>query len=79
MTDQYRSLVFEVGNDTSNAEVSLREHDALAQQIELRRQSMSGVSIDEEAVQMLQFQRAYQASARLLRTVDELSQTLLNL
>jgi flagellar hook-associated protein 1 FlgK len=79
VTDQYRSLVFEVGTDASNAEVALHEHEALAQQIELRRQATSGVSIDEETVQILQFQRAYQASARLLRTVDELTQTLLGM
>jgi flagellar hook-associated protein 1 len=79
ITDQYRNLVFQVGTDVSNSEVSLREHEALAQQLELRRQSVSGVSIDEETVQILQFQRAYQASARLLRTVDELTQTILNL
>src|SRR5262245_40571516 len=79
VTDQYRSLVFEVGTDASDAEVALREHEALAEQIEPRRQATSGVSIDEETVQVLQFQRAYQASARLLKTVDELTQTLLGM
>ncbi len=79
VSDQYRNLVFNVGSDVSNAQLNLNQHEAMARQLELRRQSMSGVSIDEETVQILQFQRAYQASARLIKTVDELTQTILGI
>jgi flagellar hook-associated protein 1 FlgK len=79
ITDQYQSIVFGIGTDVANAESSRREHDALAAQLLNRRQSMSGVSIDEESVQILQFQRAYEASARLIRTVDELLQVALGI
>jgi flagellar hook-associated protein 1 FlgK len=79
VTDQYQSLIFGIGTDLANADASLREHDALAAQLHNRRQSMSGVSIDEETVQILQFQRAYEASARLIRTVDELLQVALGI
>ena len=79
ITDQYRSLVFSVGSDLGNAQVHLREHEALVHQLENRRQSISGVNIDEETVQILQFQRSYEASARLIRTVDELLQVALSL
>ena len=41
-------------------------------------QSDSGVNIDEEMTNLLQFQRAYQASARLITTVDEMLDTLVN-
>ena len=41
--------------------------------------AVSGVSIDEESVNLLQFQRQYQASARLISVVDELTQTLIGL
>jgi len=77
ITDQYGALVFAIGSDTASAESSLAEHDSLLVQLENRRQSISGVSIEEETVQMLQFQRAYEASARLIRTVDELLQITL--
>ena len=77
LVDQYGSLVFSVGNDVSGTEIGLREHEALSTQLEMRRQAMSGVSIDEETVQMLQFQRAYEASAQLLRAVDEMLQAIL--
>lgn len=79
ITDQYRSIVFGIGTDVATAKANLREHDALTIQLQNRRQSISGVSIDEETVQILQFQRAYEASARLVRTVDELLQVTLGL
>jgi flagellar hook-associated protein 1 FlgK len=79
LTDQYRSMIFTIGTDVATSEANFREHDALATQLQNRRQSISGVSIDEETVQMLQFQRAYEASARLIRIVDELLQTTLAL
>ena len=79
VTDQYRTLVFQVGSDVSDSKASLQQHEAMAQQLEIRRQSISGVSVDEETVQVLQFQRAYQAAARLIRTVDELTQSLLQI
>lgn len=79
ITDQYRTIVFEVGMDVAAAETRFSEHDALASQLQNRKQSVSGVSIDEETVQILQFQRAYEASARLIRTVDELLQVALGL
>jgi flagellar hook-associated protein 1 len=79
LIDQYQTLIFGIGTDLANTEASLREHDALGAQLLNRRQAMSGVSIDEETVQILQFQRAYEASARLLRTVDELLQVALGI
>ncbi len=77
VTDQYSSLIFNVGTDVANAQSSLKEHQALLTQLQNVKQSVSGVSIDEETVQILQFQRSYQASARLIQTVDEMLQSLL--
>jgi flagellar hook-associated protein 1 FlgK len=79
ITEQYRSIVFTIANDVATADSSFREHDALTTQLQNRRQSVSGVSIDEETVQILQFQRSYEASARLIRVVDELLQVTLGL
>ena len=79
VTGQYGNLVFSIGSDVSNADSSLRQHEAIEHQLENRRGAISGVSIDEETVQMLGFQRAYEASARMVRTVDELLQTLLGM
>jgi flagellar hook-associated protein 1 len=79
LTDQYQSIVFGIGTDVANTTANQREHDALVAQLQNRRQAVSGVSIDEESVQILQFHRAYEASARLIKTVDELLQVALGL
>jgi len=77
--DQYRSLVFQVGNDTANAATESEQHSSMVTQLENLRASVSGVSIDEETSSILQFQRAFQASARIVSTVDELLQTALGM
>ena len=48
-------------------------------QIENLRDSVSGVSLDEEAASMMRFQRAYEANARFFTTVNETLDVLLNL
>jgi flagellar hook-associated protein 1 len=77
--EQYRSFVYTLGSDTANANVSMRQHEALLTQLENRRQQVSGVSIDEETVKILQFQRSFEASARVVKAVDELLQLTLSL
>lgn len=44
-----------------------------------QRQQISGVSIDEEAIKLLEFQQSYQAAARIITTIDELFRTLINI
>jgi flagellar hook-associated protein 1 len=77
VTDQYGALVFSMGSDVADAQSSQTAHQALLTQMQNRRQSLSGVSIDEEGMQVLQFQRSYEASAHLVKVVDELLQVTL--
>ena len=79
VADQYRGIVFQIGSDTSSAQVDVNQHDSTLTQLENMRASLSGVSIDEETASILQFQRAYQASARVVTAVDELLQVTLNM
>lgn len=79
IVEQYSSFVFKVGRNTADAELNAEQHGALATQLENRRQQISGVSIDEESVNILQFQRAFQASARVVSVVDELLELTLTL
>lgn len=75
----WTSLVYQVGSDVHQA---TRERDSrreIVHQIELLRDSVSGVSVDEEAALMMRFQRAYEANARFFTVVDEVLQTLLSL
>jgi flagellar hook-associated protein 1 len=79
VTDQYGALVYAIGSDTATAQANYKEHDALATQLQNRVQQVSGVSIDEETVSILQFQRSFQASAKVISTVDSLLQTALSM
>jgi flagellar hook-associated protein 1 FlgK len=79
VTDQYGALVYNIGNDVANADTNFKEHDDLATQLQNRIQSASGVSIDEETVQILQFQRSFQASAKVISTVDQMLQTVMDM
>jgi flagellar hook-associated protein 1 FlgK len=53
--------------------------DLLTDQLRLRREEVSGVSLDEEMTNMLRSQHAYEAAARMVRAVDEMIQTLLGM
>jgi flagellar hook-associated protein 1 len=77
VVEQYRSLVFQIGSETASAQTDASQHASMLTQLENLRSSVSGVSIDEETTNILQFQRAFQASARVVNTVDELLQTTL--
>ena len=58
---------------------SREAQDNIVQQLDTLRESVSGVSLDEEAAKMIEFQKAFDASARLIRTADEMFDTVLNL
>lgn len=51
----------------------------LSDQADLRRMQLSGVSLDEEFVSIIEFQTAYQASARVLTAANDMIQTLLTI
>jgi flagellar hook-associated protein 1 len=50
----------------------------LSEAADSRRQSVNGVSLDEEMTNMIRFQRGYQASSRALSTLDEMLDQLIN-
>ncbi|MBL8228761.1 MAG: flagellar hook-associated protein FlgK [Bryobacterales bacterium] len=68
-----------VGRDLGSARDSVARQEVLTAQARALRASISGVSLDEEAVQLIALQRSYEASARMVRVVDELTQTLLGM
>jgi flagellar hook-associated protein 1 FlgK len=76
--DAYGALVGDVGQRKARAaeEVTLRE--SVAAQVEAMRESVSGVSLEEEMIALTKFQRAYEASAKVISTVDQLLQELMN-
>jgi flagellar hook-associated protein 1 FlgK len=75
----YASLVTEAGAGVRSAQDALSTQQAILAQTQAQRESVSGVSLDEEAVNLLQFQKAYEAAAKFLKIADEMTQTILSL
>lgn len=72
LTGYFSNLVFQAGLDSRQVKDNLTTQEKIMEQLQNQRDSVSGVSLDEEAVNLLQYQRAYQATARFIRVVDEL-------
>ncbi|MEW6321197.1 MAG: flagellar hook-associated protein FlgK [Acidobacteriota bacterium] len=77
--DGWGNLLYRVGADSTGAKAELRTRTEIVRQVENLRDSVSGVSLDEEAMRMLKFQRAYEANARFFRAVDEAIDVLFTL
>lgn len=75
--DMYSNLVLQVGNYAATAKAEVSASEAALQQLTDQRGAISGVSIDEESTNMIRYQRAYDAAARVITTVDQMTQTLL--
>jgi flagellar hook-associated protein 1 FlgK len=74
----YSSLVVDIASASRDAQRNAANAGVLADALENRRQSLSGVSLDEEMTNMLKYQRGYQAAARALSAMDELIEVLVN-
>jgi flagellar hook-associated protein 1 FlgK len=74
----YTGFVTRIGGDLKNAMRGEANATVLLNSIEDRRQSTSGVSMDEEMTNLVRFQRGYQASARTMSTMDQMLDTLIN-
>jgi flagellar hook-associated protein 1 FlgK len=79
ISEGYRTVVARVAANVSAANGTAEAMRALTSQSDARRESIKGVSLDEEMVNLMKFQQSYAAAARLIAVVDELSQTLINL
>ena len=76
--ETYGGLVGRVGTVTRQAELNSSAQNRLLQDSVQAKESVSGVNLDEEAVNLTKFQQAYQAAAQVISTSDELFQTLLS-
>jgi flagellar hook-associated protein 1 FlgK len=74
----YRTFVTGLGTDAAEAQRQEANAQALTDAVDDRRQSVAGVSLDEEMTNLVRFQRAYQASARAMSTMDEMIDQLIN-
>ncbi|MQA34561.1 flagellar hook-associated protein FlgK [Modestobacter roseus] len=74
----YRQLIVQLGVDASVATGNLKTQTVVASQVEASREAVSGVNLDEEMTNMLRFQHGYSAAARMITTIDETLDVLIN-
>ena len=75
----YAGLVFRVGNDVANASAERDASDLILRQLQDQRSALSGVSMDEEAANLIRYERAYQAAARVITAVNDMTDTAIQL
>jgi flagellar hook-associated protein 1 FlgK len=75
--DFYRDSILKLGSKKSYAAGQLKVEQAAMDNLDNRRQQVSGVSLDEEMTRLVQVQQAYNAAAKIVTTVDEMMQTIM--
>ncbi|MFY9708142.1 MAG: flagellar hook-associated protein FlgK, partial [Desulfobacterales bacterium] len=77
--DFYRSLVTDVGNQVRSATDFAEHQSVMLTSLDNYRESISGVSLEEEMLNLIKFQHAFDAAAKLVTTVDEMIQTMMDM
>lgn len=78
LPDYFASLVGRIGVQTQQAQTMADNQQLVLDQLEGLRQSISGVSLDEEMADLIRFEHAYGAAARAMTAMDEVLDTLIN-
>ncbi len=77
--DYYNAIVNSVGSDVQEASSNYEHQIAMVDHLDNYRESISGVSLDEEMVNMIKYQHAYAAAAKMIQVADEILDTLINM
>ncbi|HJM07527.1 MAG TPA: flagellar basal body rod C-terminal domain-containing protein, partial [SAR324 cluster bacterium] len=75
----FSSIITDLGLKVRRNQSEMKQQDNMIQQFKEIRSSISSVNMDEELTNMVQYQKAYEASARFLGTVDEMMETVINM
>jgi flagellar hook-associated protein 1 FlgK len=75
----YTLLVTTVGLETLNSSIIAEQRELVVTEAENRRESLSGVSLEEEQLDLIRFQQAFVAAANYIRVADEMAETVLNM
>jgi flagellar hook-associated protein 1 FlgK len=77
LTDGYAGLISQIGIRTQSADYAAKVSATIATNVERDRAGVSGVNLDEEAANLLQYQQAYQASAKMIQIAQNIFDTLI--
>ncbi len=78
-TDMYMSMVSNIGVDAASANTNQQYHTTLMSELTQQQQQVSGVSMDEEASNLVVYQKSYEAAAELITTANQMLTTLLQM
>jgi len=77
--ESWGQLVYRAGRDTQAAKSEQQSREEIVNQVDALRDQVSGISLDEEAMHLLKYQKAYEANARFFRAIDMTLDSLLGL
>ena len=75
----FQRVVTDLGTEVSNVKLNAEAQGIYSDEIRAARESVSGVSIEEEAINLVKLQRAFEAAAKVMQTADQMLETLLNI
>ncbi|MCW8826709.1 MAG: hypothetical protein OQK78_09835, partial [Gammaproteobacteria bacterium] len=78
INDAYNQLVSTVGIQANQARVSGKAQEIMLEQSRLKRDAVSGVNLDEEAADLIRYQQAYQAAAKVMAAADQMFKSLMS-
>ena len=78
-TEYYGNMASAIGSQLQNAQGGLQVQQSLLAQAQNQRQQISGVDINEEAMVVVEFQRAYEANSKLITVLDQLTEDTINI
>lgn len=79
VVDNYTTLISQVGSDKQYASNTAQSYQLLLNQLQTQKSSYSGVSVDEEMSNVLQYQKAYEASAKMMSIANQMIQDLIDI
>jgi flagellar hook-associated protein 1 FlgK len=79
VSEYYNRLVTNIGSAVNSADTAVTSQDLVVSQLTQQQDAVAGVSLDEEMTNMIKFQRAFDAAARVVNTVGEMYDTLIQM
>ena len=79
LEEHYLKVIGNIGLETGKAKLDKEQSEGIKVQLDTLRERTSGVNIDEETSNLVRFQHAYEASAKVMQTANEMFQTILSI
>ena len=79
ISDYFAAMIGKLGVESRESIFMRENQELMVTQLESQQASISGVSLDEEMTELIKYQNAFDAAARLIQTIDEMMETIINM